>query len=202
MIAEIRIDDGQQMTLKEYNTLKEIVPEIHLRQPEDFRAWLNEQEKADCVTDGISEEDRLTIKKQEAYDKLQAEGKVAIKADWSTVSVDIIELLQACPRVRFSVQRRVSNAGTQDGTNSEIITRLLDLTDKYTKAQELFNEKCNVHVGGNELMKIRRLEVFNDACTEMIDTKLDEGWQIVAVCVQANQRRPDYVLGMTAGIIE
>jgi len=200
MIAEIRIDDGQTLTLKDYQTLKGLVPEVNLRQPEDFGGWLNDQEKADCVTDGISEEDRLAIKKQEAYDKLQAEGKVAIKTDWNTIAVDVVELLRACPTVRFSVQRRVSKLGSDNGLNSEVITRLFDLTDKYTKAQELFNEKCNVHISGNELMRIRRVEVFNDFCTESLQDKLDEGWQIVAVCVQPNQRRPDYVLGMTSGI--
>jgi len=34
-----------------------------------------------------------------------------------------------------------------------------------------------------------------NCCTDALQTELNNGWRIIAVCVQPNQRRPDYVLG-------
>lgn len=55
--------------------------------------------------------------------------------------------------------------------------------------------RSQVHLPGNELMRIRQVEVRVDHCTESLQNDLDNGWQIVAICPQAGQRRPDYVLG-------
>ncbi len=51
-----------------------------------------------------------------------------------------------------------------------------------------------VHLPGNELLKIRHVHVEEDCCTEVLQGKLDAGWKIIAVCPQAS-RRPDYILG-------
>lgn len=45
------------------------------------------------------------------------------------------------------------------------------------------------------LMLVEEVEVVDDACTDRIQSKLDEGWRILAVCPPNAQRRPDYVLG-------
>lgn len=58
-----------------------------------------------------------------------------------------------------------------------------------------FNDKCDVHIGGGLLMRVREVKVCEDYCTEQLQRELDEGWVIVAVCVQPDGRRPDYVLG-------
>lgn len=56
-------------------------------------------------------------------------------------------------------------------------------------------KKSQVHLPGNELLYINEVVVHSDACTESLQKELDDGWRIVAVCPQASQRRPDYVLG-------
>lgn len=58
-----------------------------------------------------------------------------------------------------------------------------------------FNARCNVHVPGLGLLLIEEVEVHEDACTESLQKKLDEGWRIIACCPQPDQRRPDYILG-------
>lgn len=60
-----------------------------------------------------------------------------------------------------------------------------------------FNEKCDVHVGGFALLNINETKVAEDCCTEALDEFMEKGWRILAVCVQPDQRRPDYVLGRT-----
>lgn len=58
-----------------------------------------------------------------------------------------------------------------------------------------FNEKVNVHVGGGLIVTYNELKLLEDSCTDILQSSLNEGWRVIAVCVQPNQRRPDYVLG-------
>lgn len=57
------------------------------------------------------------------------------------------------------------------------------------------NQHVHVAVPGNQLMNIKHVEVVLDMCTDMLGRKLAEGWCILAICPQPDQRRPDYVLG-------
>lgn len=52
-----------------------------------------------------------------------------------------------------------------------------------------------IHLPGNELLRIDDVKVLEDICTEVLQEELEKGWRIVAICPQAGQRRPDYVLG-------
>lgn len=55
-------------------------------------------------------------------------------------------------------------------------------------------QTSQVHLPGNELLKVRKVQVREDYCTDALQNDLDEGWRIIAVCPQAS-RRPDYILG-------
>ena len=59
-----------------------------------------------------------------------------------------------------------------------------------------YNQLVNVAVGGSTL-HIDVVKVVEDYGTNQLQEELDSGWRIVAVCVQPNQRRPDYILGKT-----
>lgn len=58
-----------------------------------------------------------------------------------------------------------------------------------------FNERVHVAVAGAGLMQITKVHVEYDLCTDALQRLLDDGWRIVACCVQPDRRRPDYVLG-------
>lgn len=58
-----------------------------------------------------------------------------------------------------------------------------------------FNQKCNVHSGNIALQEYNQMLLLEDPCTDMVQRHLNDGWRIIAVCVQPDQRRPDYVLG-------
>lgn len=45
------------------------------------------------------------------------------------------------------------------------------------------------------LLLINEVEVCEDFCTHELQSMLDEGWRILAVCPPNAQRRPDYILG-------
>ena len=58
-----------------------------------------------------------------------------------------------------------------------------------------FNETVQVAVPSNALLAITKVRVCENSCTDVISSYLDEGWSILAICPQPNQRRPDYILG-------
>jgi hypothetical protein len=84
------------------------------------------------------------------------------------------------------------------------VVRLIDnastraLHEYGQRTNTVINERCNVAVSGLGLLTISEVMVERDFCTEALQQKLTEGWRIVAVCVQPDQRRPDYILGRSA----
>lgn len=83
---------------------------------------------------------------------------------------------------------------------NKIATKIEDAKNRFDKVVE-FNQKCDVHVPGLGLLNINRLAYATDYCTEMLQKLLFQGWRIIAVCPQPDQRRPDYILGMTVSDI-
>lgn len=47
------------------------------------------------------------------------------------------------------------------------------------------------------LLRVNEVTVREDCCTDSLQSDLDEGWRILAVCPPNAARRPDYVLGRT-----
>jgi len=66
----------------------------------------------------------------------------------------------------------------------------------------MVNTKVNVMVPGLGLLNLNRVVVKTDCCTEELNKCLSQGWRIVAVCPQPDQRRPDYVLGCSEALPE
>lgn len=62
-----------------------------------------------------------------------------------------------------------------------------------------FNERCQQHQPGLALVSITETMLLEDSCTDNLQRYLSEGWRIVAVQPQPDQRRPDYILGRIPG---
>ncbi len=60
---------------------------------------------------------------------------------------------------------------------------------------ETLNQKCDVHIGGGLLLTINETLLLEDACTDRLQSELNSGWRMIAVSVQPDSRRPDYILG-------
>lgn len=111
---------------------------------------------------------------------------------WTSHKADIFALAKL--GVKFTVEEKAESAFL-----GAIIDRLDKLQRKieqlkYSQEQEL-NERCSVHVPGFSLLEIKQAIVIEDCCTVELNRHLARGWQILAVCPQPDQRRPDYVLG-------
>ena len=65
-----------------------------------------------------------------------------------------------------------------------------------------FNTKCDVHVGGGLIATFNEVCLKEDTCTDELQSTLAEGWRVIAVCVQPDQRRPDYILGRYNPLLE
>lgn len=73
-------------------------------------------------------------------------------------------------------------------------TKQIDKTIDIMKSHA-FNQKVSVHVGGGLMVTYNDLCLKEDCCTDALQSELNNGWRIIAVCVQPDQRRPDYILG-------
>ncbi|MCA1021553.1 hypothetical protein [Halobacillus litoralis] len=79
---------------------------------------------------------------------------------------------------------------------NEVSRKIDEANQRFSKAVE-FNSKCDVHVPNLGLMSINKLAYATDYCTEELQRLLHQGWRIISVCPQPDQRRPDYILGMS-----
>lgn len=60
----------------------------------------------------------------------------------------------------------------------------------------LFNNKLNIHQPSSPLMTYNSFTVLTDCCTEHLQNEfINNGYRVVAVCPQPDQRRPDYIVG-------
>ena len=48
--------------------------------------------------------------------------------------------------------------------------------------QSTLNQKCDVHVGGGLIATYNDLMLKEDSCTDELQTELNNGWRIIAVC--------------------
>lgn len=113
--------------------------------------------------------------------------------------VSLIDFAPHCKHKFFVRESVISSEASID--NVELILHRLEekaamlngLVDKIKT--NTFNKKTNVHVGGGLITTYNDLLLKEDVCTDDLQQELNNGWRIIAVCVQADQRRPDYILG-------
>lgn len=116
----------------------------------------------------------------------EREGKNGKLLNWGEkliVSADVLNVFAG-----WTIVRTIDNASTRS---------LASIGQRNTT---VVNERCHVAVAGLGLLTIDEVRIENDCCTDFLNKCLSEGWRIVAVCVQPDQRRPDYVLGRSGGV--
>lgn len=85
-------------------------------------------------------------------------------------------------------------------TGYEVVERPIpdgapDFATLELRPNPVVNQKVNVVVPGLALLSMERATVIYDACTDELNVFMKDGWRILAICPQPDQRRPDYVLG-------
>ena len=118
---------------------------------------------------------------------------------WSEYVGHLESILQVIDSVEIvSVIRKNSKCVDDlEEVIDRISNKFLTLENRLNLCKEqMFNKKINVHVPGNALLDIEHVILMRDCCTDSLSEKLSEGWRIIAVCPQPDQRRPDYILGL------
>lgn len=116
---------------------------------------------------------------------------------WTPLTVDLTWMANNLPGVQYTVKKTFK-------TENDLLALLDKFTDLANRMERMpfaqgqdFNAKVNVHVPNLGLLMMDEVDWMEDACTERLQDKLDDGWRILAICPQPDQRRPDYILGRT-----
>lgn len=64
----------------------------------------------------------------------------------------------------------------------------------FSQVKEFTKSVSQIVMPGYDLLKYGAIHVEENACTDVMQKKLDEGWRIIAVLPRLDQRRPDYIL--------
>lgn len=146
-----------------------------------------------------------TIKPLKWEEKEGEPRKLSYSSFWETYHGDIRPLL--------SMGLKLEVESGLDSTDRAIFyTRLMEKLESMEQrlvAQHVhlalgngpaqdFNSRCQVVVPSMGLLQINEIKLEEDCCTDHLrDLIEDDGWRILAICPQPDQRRPDYVLGRT-----
>lgn len=154
---------------------------------------------------------------KEMYDQLKAEGKTdEIKAYdnadpyFADTSIDLEwddyfeiasnKVIRNLCKINRTYTIKIKD--TSDGTAAlELLSHKIELLDTFMKraagaAAQNYNIKCGVPLVDTALMSINRIKIMENCCSDELQKTLNEGYRILSVCPQPDQRRPDYVLGL------
>lgn len=87
------------------------------------------------------------------------------------------------------------------GVDGTMLTKMVHRDDKYgaiTPMELTSGQVVQIAVPDLGLLMINEVDWLEDACTQDLQRKLNDGWRILAVCPPNAQRRPDYILGRQA----
>lgn len=87
---------------------------------------------------------------------------------------------------------------TAEDLFNKMILRMSDVLQTTTQAG--LNKRTGSQQPGEGLLVITETMLLEDSCTDSLQGYLSEGWRIVAVQPQPDQRRPDYILGRPAQV--
>lgn len=153
-----------------------------------------------CSPELNKREDWLAYKETKTFEQLQEEFPKFESLQLDLQEGEFLDLI-----VRGVPYTLVSHKTLKVSFNpTEIMDNLyqqtLKMSEKFAEqmvqmSSNTFNQRCNVHSGSVGLHELNQTLLLEDVCTDQLQRHLNDGWRILAVCVQPDQRRPDYVLG-------
>jgi hypothetical protein len=156
-------------------------------------------------SDSDEEKDKKRKQRAERFEKLNGIGVYLPKRpsdddyeDSPTIAVterQYIDLIQAGINVDNVLS--VTDGGYDIDGAIQKVELLLSKVTKFADSigNTEYNEKVEVYTPGAGLMLFNSVMLLSDACSDSLQTHIDEGWRIIAACPQPDQRRPDYILG-------
>jgi hypothetical protein len=141
------------------------------------------------VVDGLSEEELEVILPQYASFDYIVQDEEFLSLVLNHIPYTLLE----SSTVTVDVQSNTDKA-------EDYLNKTMTMMGKYQSqlermAENTFNTLCNTHSGGIPLSEYNQTMLCEDICTDLLQNYLKEGWRILSVNVQPDQRRPDYILG-------
>lgn len=98
--------------------------------------------------------------------------------------------------VREVKEHSINVAGYELAARVEgLMARMERIMSMPTEKDHHFNERTSSAQPGQMMSLVNQLKLAEDVCTDYIQNCLNEGWRILAICPQPDQRRPDYIMG-------
>jgi hypothetical protein len=154
--------------------------------------------------DELIEKDGKYFKGEKAIESYYIRERPNPYLDWVSIKtnnqiVDLEWFALNC-RYPFYIEKCIKTEEPTVQNIQSLLNKIEEKTMQIDKTidimrQQTFNQKVNVHVGGGLIATYNDLCLKEDSCTDVLQSELNNGWRIIAVCVQPNQRRPDYILG-------
>ncbi|MFV0518445.1 MAG: hypothetical protein ACK5MV_13715 [Aminipila sp.] len=141
--------------------------------------------------------------KREAHTEYYLFGRIEnleelIEVEQYNQLVDLNDFAVNC-KYPYSITSCVKNEEPSISNINAILAEIEKKTQNLLRLSEnmkaSFNEKVSVHMGGGLITTYNELLLKEDVCTDELQQELNNGWRILGVCVQPDQRRPDYILG-------
>lgn len=90
----------------------------------------------------------------------------------------------------------VSSEMVQYREQVDILNKMISKTLENLKQTSELSWNAKVAVPVNTwLNNVNEMRLLEDCCTDALQDVINEGYRIIAVCPQPDQRRPDYILG-------
>jgi hypothetical protein len=111
--------------------------------------------------------------------------------------VDAEDLQRLCTELDLEAKVKPFK-GNRFFTNREgLETRMKQLEGDYhgLKALAESNVAVQIHLPSFALLMFNKVRLLEDCCTDHLQSELNDGWRIIAVCPPLDERRPTYILG-------
>lgn len=199
MFARISFDSSQKITNEELENLRIFLSDEI--EHEQLYVKLNDSDNSTTKFYSWSHTlDPLDLEK-EGNEKVLVKELNLVELDYhKEYLTNLDSFFTKFPTLKVKV-RGIPQGSSEINIFSGIISQMNDIQNKLETALKSFdkslefNQKCDVHVSNLGLLHINQLGYALDKCTQELQDILNQGWRIIAACVQPDQRRPDYILG-------
>lgn len=187
---------GSTCTDAEMKILQKYFPKFRFKELSEFgvASYYKKDEK---YSDWIAED--FDLFQADEYDEYIQKPSRSFESLDDDDYIDLDAFLKEDLDIKFEIAGRKTITFTQPDPElgiSEYVNlfKTLEKLSRQLDNKQTFSSHCDVHIGGNPLWQVNDLMLCEDFCTDELQVRLNEGWRILACCVQA-QRRPDYILG-------
>lgn len=140
------------------------------------------------------DEEKLAIV-QSIFPKAHKSGEYLFECEGV---VDVAELMEVCERTGLKATIKPHKGSAFHLQREGLLERISKLESDGQLVKDWMKQGdtiVQVHAPNLALLSMNCVDLLENACTEELQTRLTEGWRILAVCPPFDERRPTYIIG-------